>query len=117
MPAGWSIILPDESLIPASIQCPRQTGRLFRLAGIEPCSTLPAKLVKNDFSIDKNTSCRYGIGVDIVDVEAAYEHGMVVTNVPDYCLDEVADHSITLGLMLLRRIPFFVNAAKAGKWH
>jgi len=61
--------------------------------------------------------CRYGIGVDIVDVEAAYEHGMVVTNVPDYCLDEVADHSITLGLMLLRRIPFFVNAAKAGTWH
>lgn len=61
--------------------------------------------------------CRYGIGVDIVDVEAAYEHGMVVTNVPDYCLDEVADHSITLAFMLLRRIPFFVDAAKAGKWH
>ena len=42
--------------------------------------------------------CRYGIGVDIVDVKAAYEHGMVVTNVADYCLDEVADHAITLGL-------------------
>jgi D-3-phosphoglycerate dehydrogenase / 2-oxoglutarate reductase len=61
--------------------------------------------------------CRYGVGVDIVDVKAAYEHGMVVTNVADYCLDEVADHSIALGFMLLRRIPFFVNAAKAGKWH
>ena len=43
--------------------------------------------------------CRYGTGVDIVDVEAAYQHGMVVTNVPDYALDEVADHTITLALL------------------
>jgi len=61
--------------------------------------------------------CRYGTGVDIVDVEAAYEHGMVVTNVPDYALDEVADHSITLALMLVRRIPWYVAATRAGKWH
>jgi D-3-phosphoglycerate dehydrogenase len=61
--------------------------------------------------------CRYGTGVDIVDVEAAYEHGMVVTNVPDYALDEVADHSIALALMLLRRIPWYAAATRAGKWH
>ena len=61
--------------------------------------------------------CRYGTGVDIVDVEAAYEHGMVVTNVPDYALDEVADHSVTLALMLLRRIPWYVDATRAGRWH
>lgn len=61
--------------------------------------------------------CRYGIGVDIVDVEAAYEHGMVVTNVPDYALDEVADHSITLALMLLRRIPHYDRAVHEGMWH
>jgi D-3-phosphoglycerate dehydrogenase len=61
--------------------------------------------------------CRYGVGVDILDVNAAYEHGIIVTNVPDYCLDEVAEHTITLSLMLIRRIPMFVNATKAGKWH
>jgi D-3-phosphoglycerate dehydrogenase len=61
--------------------------------------------------------CRYGTGVDIVDVQAAYEHGMVVTNVPDYALDEVADHSITLALMLVRRIPWFAAATRAGRWH
>jgi D-3-phosphoglycerate dehydrogenase / 2-oxoglutarate reductase len=55
--------------------------------------------------------------VDIVDVEAAYEHGMVVTNVPDYALDEVADHSIALALMLVRRIPWYAAATRAGKWH
>jgi D-3-phosphoglycerate dehydrogenase len=61
--------------------------------------------------------CRYGLGVDIVDVAAAYEHGMVVTNVPDYCLDEVADHSITLAFMLLRRIPWYIDSTRQGLWH
>lgn len=61
--------------------------------------------------------CRYGIGVDIVDVKAAYEHGLVVTNVADYCLDEVADHAIALGLTLLRRIFQFAAATRAGRWH
>jgi D-3-phosphoglycerate dehydrogenase len=60
---------------------------------------------------------RYGTGVDIVDVEAAYEHGMVVTNVPDYAIDEVADHSISLALMLIRRIPWYAEATRAGRWH
>lgn len=61
--------------------------------------------------------CRYGIGVDIVDVAAAYEHGMVVTNVPDYCLDEVADHSMAMGLMLARRIPAYSASTRRGEWH
>lgn len=61
--------------------------------------------------------CRYGIGVDIVDVKAAYEHGMVVTNVPDYCIDEVADHTISMGFMLLRRLPMYAASTKAGGWH
>ncbi len=61
--------------------------------------------------------CRYGAGVDIVDVEAAYEHGMVVTNVPHYCVEEVAEHVVTLAIMALRRIPWYVASTKAGKWH
>lgn len=61
--------------------------------------------------------CRYGIGVDIVDVKAAYEHGIVVTNVPDYCIEEVADHTISMGFMLLRRIPMYDAATHRGEWH
>jgi D-3-phosphoglycerate dehydrogenase len=61
--------------------------------------------------------CRYGTGVDIVDVQAAYEHGMVVTNVPDYAIDEVADHTLAMGFMLLRRIPMYSEATRAGQWH
>lgn len=61
--------------------------------------------------------CRYGTGVDIVDVKAAYEHGILVTNVPDYALDEVADHTIALSLMLIRRIPWYERATRSGRWH
>lgn len=61
--------------------------------------------------------CRYGIGVDIVDVKAANDHGIVVTNVPDYCIDEVADHVITLGFTLLRRIFQYAAATRKGRWH
>jgi hypothetical protein len=37
---------------------------------------------------------RYGIGVDNIDLDAARDAGIVVTNVPDYCLEEVAVHAL-----------------------
>ena len=61
--------------------------------------------------------CRYGTGVDIVYVEAAYENDILVTNVPDYAIEEVADHSIAMAFMLLRRIPMYSRATRAGEWH
>ena len=60
---------------------------------------------------------RYGIGMDIVDTKAAAEHGVICTNVTDYCSDEVADHNISLIFMLARQIPMFVAETKKGKWH
>jgi D-3-phosphoglycerate dehydrogenase / 2-oxoglutarate reductase len=45
---------------------------------------------------------RYGIGYDNIDVAAATRHGIVVTYVPDYCLDEVADHAMALLLAAAR---------------
>jgi len=59
---------------------------------------------------------RYGIGVDIVDVKAAYENEMVVTNVPEYCLDEVANHSISLSFMLMRNLPFYNAKVREGSY-
>jgi len=59
---------------------------------------------------------RFGIGVDNVDIGAATSAGIVVTRVPDYCLDEVSDHALTLLLALARKIPFANARVQAGRW-
>lgn len=59
---------------------------------------------------------RFGIGVDNVDVAAATSAGIVVTRVPDYCIDEVSDHTMALLLALVRKIPFANSRAQAGQW-
>jgi|SRR5438105_1949122 len=59
---------------------------------------------------------RFGIGVDNVDVPAATEAGIVVTRVPDYCIDEVSDHAMALLLALARKIPLANAQVHAGRW-
>jgi D-3-phosphoglycerate dehydrogenase / 2-oxoglutarate reductase len=59
---------------------------------------------------------RFGIGVDNVDIAAATAAGIVVTKVPDYCIDEVSDHAMALLLSLVRKIPFSSARAHAGRW-
>jgi D-3-phosphoglycerate dehydrogenase len=59
---------------------------------------------------------RYGIGVDTVDVAAASTAGIMVTNVPDYCIDEVSDHTLALMLALARGVVRAMPATLAGMW-
>jgi D-3-phosphoglycerate dehydrogenase / 2-oxoglutarate reductase len=59
---------------------------------------------------------RYGIGVDNVDLAAARRAGILVTNVPDYCIDEVSDHALALLLSLARRIVAADRTVKGGAW-
>jgi D-3-phosphoglycerate dehydrogenase / 2-oxoglutarate reductase len=59
---------------------------------------------------------RYGIGVDNVDLAAATRAGILVTNVPDYCIDEVSDHALALLLALARHIAAADGAVKSGAW-
>jgi D-3-phosphoglycerate dehydrogenase / 2-oxoglutarate reductase len=59
---------------------------------------------------------RSGIGVDIVDVEAATEHGIWVTNVPTYCEEEVADHALALILGSTRKLLPALNDVRGGIW-
>jgi D-3-phosphoglycerate dehydrogenase len=56
------------------------------------------------------------IGYDSIDVVAASERGMLVTNVPDYCTEEVSDHAMALILACARRIVQLNGAAKRGQW-
>jgi D-3-phosphoglycerate dehydrogenase len=59
---------------------------------------------------------RFGVGVDNVDIAAATNAGIVVTRVPDYCLDEVSDHTMALLLALVRKIPSSNARTQAGHW-
>jgi D-3-phosphoglycerate dehydrogenase len=59
---------------------------------------------------------RFGIGVDNIDIEAATQAGIVVTYVPDYCVDEVSDHAMALLLALARKVTFGNRLVQAGRW-
>jgi D-3-phosphoglycerate dehydrogenase / 2-oxoglutarate reductase len=59
---------------------------------------------------------RYGIGVDTIDVAAATDAGIIVTNNPTYCVDEVAEHTLALILAAARRIVFYDRRVRAGEW-
>jgi D-3-phosphoglycerate dehydrogenase len=59
---------------------------------------------------------RYGVGFDNVDVTAATECGIMVSNVPDYCVDEVSSHAIALLMSCSRKIVRLSNSIKAGQW-
>jgi D-3-phosphoglycerate dehydrogenase len=57
-----------------------------------------------------------GVGYDRIDLRAAGERGIFVCNVPDYCVNEVADHTIGLLLIANRRMLGLIDAAKKGRW-
>lgn len=59
---------------------------------------------------------RLGIGLDNIDVEFATRQGMLVTNVPDYCLGEVAEHALALIMSLGRKVAFYHQATKTGRY-
>ena len=59
---------------------------------------------------------RSGIGVDIVDVDAATAKGIWVTNVPSYCEEEVADHAAALILASVRKLAEYQESVRQGEW-
>ena len=60
--------------------------------------------------------CRYGIGVDTVDIPAATEHGIIVANVPDFCFDEVADTAMSMILSVPRKVHLLNALVHQGIW-
>jgi D-3-phosphoglycerate dehydrogenase len=59
---------------------------------------------------------RYGVGVDSIDLGAATDLGIIVANVPDYCVDEVADQAVSMILALIRKTVFFDQKVKSNQW-
>ncbi len=59
---------------------------------------------------------RYGIGVDTIDLDAATEAGIIVTNNPTYCIEEVAEHTIAMLLAAARKVAFYDRLVRQGRW-
>ncbi|MBB1072840.1 C-terminal binding protein [Rhodoferax sp. 4810] len=59
---------------------------------------------------------RYGVGVDTVDLKAAADLGIIVSNVPDYGTHEVSDHALAMMLCLTRKIALASALVKSGQW-
>ena len=59
---------------------------------------------------------RYGVGVDSIDLKAAADLGIIVSNVPDYGTHEVSDHALAMMLCLTRKVVMANSLVKAGQW-
>lgn len=100
--------------------CQSEADVLEQVASFDPHALLVQWAPITAAVFDAAPSCRLvsrvGIGIDMIDVEAARARDVAVRNVPDYCVEEVASHAVALGMALWRRIPQFDNAVHAGAW-
>ncbi len=94
-------------------------GELARLApGVDAILScwkpIPASV------LDEADACvlisKFGTGVDNIDLARATELGIIVCNIPDFCLDEVSDHAMALLLAAARRIVPFDREVRQGEW-
>jgi len=69
-----------------------------------------------DASAELRVVTRLGVGVDNIDLVAAAAAGVVVTRVPDYCVEEVSDHAVAMVLDWARGITFFDREIRAGRF-
>ncbi|MCX6043618.1 MAG: C-terminal binding protein [Chloroflexi bacterium] len=92
------------------------------IAVLEDCDALFAVSVKLPTPVIEGLKkckviSRLGTGTDKIDVAKATERGIVVTNVPYFCVEEQADHAMALLLSLERKLPQMDAATRAGEWN
>jgi D-3-phosphoglycerate dehydrogenase len=108
-PAGCEVVLgrlgPEEELI--AMTCDAD-ALLTQFAKLTPNVIAQMKRVK--------VIVRNGIGYDNIDVDAARQHGIAVCNIPDYCIDEVADQTLAFVLALTRQVMPNHELVRSGRW-
>ena len=112
-------ILEDAGLELLEAQCRSEEDVIEAGSGVSALLTQYARITARimDELPELRLVIRYGVGYDIVDVEAARERGVWVANVPDYGTEEVAVHALSLALSLLRHLPLYDRDVRAGRWH
>jgi D-3-phosphoglycerate dehydrogenase len=112
-------ILEDAGLELVTAQCRSEEDVIEAARGVSALLTQYARITARVMAElpELRLVGRYGVGYDIVDVEAARERGVWVANVPDYGTEEVAVHALSLALSLLRHLPLYDGDVRAGRWH
>jgi len=89
----------------------RDADAIITVGSIRP---VPRKIIESleQCRLISNTQ----IGYDSIDTAAAAERGILVTNVPDYCVGEVSDHAMALILACTRKVVHLDRAVKKGQW-
>ncbi len=110
-----------DSGLPIDLVTAQETGRTGLLAATAGAHALIVQFARIDRALIQTlTSCRviarYGVGVDMVDVDAATEMGIPVANVPHYCIDEVSLQTVGFVLDLNRRTLPLAAHVRAGRW-
>ena len=99
-------------------QCKTEADLISLVSGADAVITQFAKINASVIAAMRRARVivRYGIGVDNVDLEAARAMGIPVSNIPDYCIDEVADHTLSYILGLTRQVVTHTADLRAGQW-
>ncbi|TNM69610.1 C-terminal binding protein [Streptomyces sp. NP160] len=110
-PVGWRLVEAACRTEDEVVAAVRESGASALLVQYAPIS----RRVLQECP-DVRAVVRYGVGLDVIDLEAAAELGVTALNVPDYGSREVADHATALLLSLLRGVPAWSAAAASGSW-
>lgn len=111
--AGFRLVSGPASPAPASAI--EALVREHRPAGILTCWA-PVSAAAIAAAPNLKIVARLGVGLDNIAVEAATAQRVLVTNVPDYCVEEVSDHAIGFALSWTRGLIRFDREVRAGRW-
>jgi D-3-phosphoglycerate dehydrogenase len=100
---------------PASAEAIEELVAEHRPAGVLTCWA-PVSATAIERSPDLRIVARLGVGLDNIAVDAATERGVWVTNVPDYCVEEVSDHAVGMVLAWTRGLAVSDRQVRAGRW-
>jgi D-3-phosphoglycerate dehydrogenase len=112
MLSEWSVVKESKSTLEEELI--EEVKDVDILIAISANTQITRKIIEAGENL--KAIIRYGAGVDKIDIVSATEKGIMVVNIPDYCISEVSDHTIALILSLVRRIPHFVSLVKKGDW-
>ncbi|MBA2945682.1 C-terminal binding protein [Streptomyces himalayensis] len=111
--AGYTLVSgPAE---PATAETIEELVAEHRPAGILTCWA-PVSATAVGASPDLRIVARLGVGLDNIAVDAATERGVWVTNVPDYCVEEVSDHAVGMVLAWTRGLAVCDRQVRSGRW-